>query len=322
MQEKKKKKLVKKLTVFGLAAAAVVAFALVGLLPIGRLLPAYALPPRGEGEVRLHFLDVGQGDCTIVEFSEGDILVVDGGNGAFRAETHLLRYIKGLRPSSVSVLATHSDSDHCYGLISVLRTFDVKTCYLPAFPTESAEYRAFLSAAEEEGCETQMPVRYFSIERENGYLVCLSPRSAESTTENDASAVLYLDFGGVRTLLCGDISQTREELLLGEYRLPLEEGNVFESGGHKVRLEELDILHAAHHGSAGASSEEWLRLLRPQTFLVSCGRGNSYRHPSEEALANFRLASPSGKIYRTDELGDVMITIKDAAYTVTAGSSL
>ena len=90
----------------------------------------------------------------------------------------------------------------------------------------------------------------------------------------------------------------------------------------KVDLDGIDILKAPHHGSENSSSQEFLDLLRPQSFIVSCGRDNGYHFPKGGALGNFRAASPEGKIYRTDELGDVIVSVKDASYTVSSREEL
>lgn len=312
--EKAKKKLIKRLILAAVAVAVIAVLAAIEyFVSFDRLLPAYALPPREEGELRLHFLDVGQGACTIVEFPEGDALVVDGGDGSFTNRNKLIRYLKGLHPNTVSLLLTHADADHYGGFPAALSAFDVSCCYLPETDTEKEGFSELLSAVEREGCERKRLTRYDVIGEGEASLVCLSPRLSEEADEDDCSTVLYLDYGGVRALLCGDISAQRERLLTEEYGLA--EG-IFDAGEHKVRLEEIEILGAAHHGSSNASSAEWLSLLSPEAFIVSCGRDNGYGHPSGEALARFRAASPDGEIYRTDELGDVIVSIQNGTYTI------
>ena len=317
MSQKEGKKFpYKKLIVAGVALFAVLLSALLAyFVPVYLFLPAYAIPAREEGEFRLHFLDVGQGDCTVAEFSDGEVLVVDGGDGSFGARNKILRYLKGLRPRAVSLLLTHADADHYGGLTALCKNFDIERCYLPVLSSEAEDYLEFLAAVEREGCETDTLTRYGKIVKEDGYLVCISPYLAGEEDENDSSTVLYFDFGGVTALLCGDISETREKRLVREYT-GIE--GIFDSGECTVRLDGIDILKAPHHASAYSSSEEFLELLRPQTYIVSCGADNAYKHPSGEALARFREASPGGEIYRTDELGDVIVSVKHGSYTVSA----
>ena len=299
----------------GMAAVFIVIAVFSYFFPFRTLLPAYKILARQEGELRLHFLDVGQGDCTLVEFPSGEVLVIDAGDGSFKTENKLIRYIKGLAPKSLSMLLTHANSDHLGGFKSLLEVFGTEIFYLPALSADTAEYSALLAAIEESGCKKATLSRYDTIVREGAYLVCLSPYSFGETDENDSSTVLYLDCGGVNAVFCGDISSARERLLTREYAL---DETLFDSGDCSVRLDGVEILKVSHHGSEYSSSEEWLGLLRPETSIISCGRGNDYSHPAEGALARIKAASPNGEIYRTDELGDVMVTIKDGKYTVSA----
>ncbi len=293
-----------------LLAAALLAY----FAPFPRLLPALPLPVREAGETRVHFLSVGQGDCTIVESSEGDVLVVDAGDGSFRNNGKIVRYLKGLRPERLSVLVTHADRDHYGGMEAILDCFSVTRCYLPVLASDNEHYSAFLEAVEREGCEQTALTRYKFSESGTASFTCISPTAASETDENDSSAVLYLDCGGVRILLCGDITSSREKLLAEEYSL---DETFFDSARVKVRLDHVDILKAAHHGSADSSSAEWLSLLSPAALILSAGAGNPYKHPSGEAMARFRAASPQGKIYRTDELGDLIVSCRGGKYTVT-----
>lgn len=314
-EEKKGKKFPAKRVILSGAALLFVALVclLQAFLPFGALFSAASVPAREEGETRLHFLDVGQGDCTIVEFSDGELLVVDGGAGDYWEKIKLVRYVKGLHAEKISLLLTHADRDHYGGLTALLGAFEIERCYLPQVSSENGSYLAFLDAVEKNGCATAALSRYDSIRRDGAYLVCLSLLPTEETDENDASTVLYFNSYGVRALLCGDITSSCERQLLREYGT---DGSHFQSGDLTVDLQGIDVLKAAHHGSAGSSSAEWLQLLRPDVLLVSCGAGNSYGLPAGEALARFRTCSPEGKIYRTDEAGDVIVSIKDGGYTV------
>lgn len=299
-----------------LAAVAVFTIALLALLqyfyPLRTLLPAYALPERGEGEMRFHFLDVGQGDCTLVEFPDGSIVMVDAGLSAWEVENRVTRYLKSLRPSALSLVVTHADIDHYGNMSAVLEDFAVDALYLPVIPSNTEEYARILSLAEKKGVPMSALTRYMVLSSADAYGVCLSPYSMSETDQNEASAVIYFEYAGVGAVLCGDVNAAREKLLVSEYALF--EG-VFDSGDYAVRLERTKILKAAHHGSGGSSSREWLELLSPSVSVISCGRGNGYGHPAASAVT--QIAASGSEIYRTDELGDVMVTIsKDGEFTV------
>lgn len=286
------------------------------IVPYRALLPADRISARREGELRIHFLSVGQGDATVVEFPDGDALLIDGGNGSFSANDALVRYLKGLQFSALTLILTHADSDHFGGLTEVLRVFDAQKVYLPAIGSSADGYDRFLSAVEKEGCETDTLSRYDVISRPSGaYAVCISPRSVGETDENDASVTLFLSYEGVNVLLCSDMGMQRENLLLSE--LALSE-DIFDSAAYSVRLPETDILKVAHHGSGEASGEAWLAMLSPEAAIISCGAGNDYRHPAQETLE--RLEGVGAEIFRTDELGHIVVSISGGGYTINGGA--
>ena len=268
-------------------------------VPLSSLLPAYKLAAREEGELRVHFLDVGQGDCTVVEFPSGDVVVIDAGDGSFTNRNHTVRYLKALAPDKLTMILTHADADHYGGFQALIEAFGADTVYLPAYGEGTPEYAA-----------TDMMTRYDVVADGSGaYLACVSPRSTDEEEGNEASSVLYLRYEGVGVLLAGDISAAVERSLVRESALA--EG-IFDSGTYRVRLEETDILKLSHHGSASSNTEEWLALLSPEQAVVSCGKGNSYGHPAPEALS--RAEAAGAEIYRTDELGDIVLSVKDGEY--------
>ncbi len=273
-------------------------------VPFYTLLPAYGIAPRTEGELRLHFLSVGEGDCTIVEFPDGDCLVVDAGDGSFENINHVYRYLKGLAPKSVSVAVTHADSDHCGGAAAILERFPVDTLYLPVLEGGSAYERALRAA---EGINKVTLTRYRTISHPSGaYLVCISPYSEGETDVNDASAVLYLHYRGTGALLGADISSVRERRLLREYAV---DETIFDRGAYHVDLD-IDILKVSHHGSSSASALEWLQVLTPRIAVISCGVGNAYGHPASDAVA--RLTEVGAQVMRTDEMGDIIVPVSEA----------
>ena len=289
------------------------AIALVHLfVPLSSLLPAYKLTARAEGELRVHFLDVGQGDCTVIEFPSGDVVLIDAGDGSFFNRIHTVRYLKALAPAHLTMILTHADADHYGGFEALVQAFGADAFYLPAAGEDTPEYAALLDAVERSGAETGVMTRYGVIaDRSGAYLACISPRSLDDEEGNEASSVFYLRYEGVGVMLAGDISSAVERRLVRENTL-LE--GIFDCGDFRVRPEETEILKVSHHGSAYSSCTEWLSLLSPEAAVVSCGAGNSFSHPSPEALG--RISAVGAEIYRTDELGDVIVGIHEGGYTL------
>lgn len=296
------------------AALFLVAVTLVNVfVPFRTMRPAYALPAREEGELRIFFLDVGQGDCSVVQFPNGEALVIDAGDGTWEHDNKLLSFFKALRAEKLTYVVTHADIDHSGGIADLVNTFGADAVYLPAIPSGTQNYRTLLSAVEKSGAAVKTAKRYSVIEAGEAYAVFLSPYSQGETDENDASSVLYLRYGELTALFAADISSAREEQLRMEYEI---DQTLFDFGNFTVRLDDVDILKVSHHGSNTASSAEWLDLIRPEVSVLSCGRGNPYGHPSGGALA--RLSACGSEIYRTDELGDILLSARaDGSYTVT-----
>ena len=284
-----------------------------GLVPQSNIISPYTMSEAGPQEMRLHFLDVGQGDCTIVEFPSGHVVVIDGGDGAFYTNLHLVRYLKALAPETLTLVATHADSDHSGGLAYLLKNFGAKEVYLPPIGSQTGAYRSLLREVERTETPKKTLSRYSVLSDESGaYALCISPYSVGETDENDASAVLFLRYAGVNILLGADISSSREKEIMDDF---FTFDGIFDVGGYTAPLRETDILRVSHHGSNSSSSEGWLSFLGAQTAILSCGAGNSYGHPAPEAVERLKMSGAA--LYRTDELGDVMITISpDGAYRV------
>ncbi len=286
-------------------------------LPFTSFRPAYAIAPREEGELRIHFLSVGQGDATVVEFPDGDCLLIDAGDGSFVHNNHIYRYLKGLNFKNLSAVISHADVDHCGGMAEVLSAFNITTLYLPVVGSQSGYYSNSVAQAEESGIKLQTLYRYQSISMPSGaYLVCISPYSIEESGDNDASVVLYLSYKNTTVLFGADISSVRERRLVSEYQ---SDPHLFNSENLAVNLSGIDLLKVSHHGSAGSCCKEWLELLDPKTAVISCGEDNAYRHPAAQMLA--RISVHTRDIYRTDELGDVVVSITEKGYHVEVGKT-
>ncbi|MBQ7323206.1 MAG: MBL fold metallo-hydrolase [Clostridia bacterium] len=280
-----------------------------------------SLPRRKAGELRIHFIDVGQGDCTLVELPDGKVALIDGGDSQEGTEMKILRHLNALRIDVIDyVIATHSDADHCGGLQEVVAQKKVLNAYLPTTKPEKAcaEYVALYAELMQEGCAISYSERYLSLGNstsENGYIFTfLYPYASELNTgeetknSNLESAVMWLDYHGVSALFAGDAPRLVEQYLMRDDKLGL-----FTSTG--VRLTDTEILKVAHHGSADASTYEFLKYLQVETAVISCGKNNTYGHPATEVKEN--LTSVGASIYRTDQQGSIVITItSDGRYSV------
>ncbi len=273
---------------------------------------------RQAGELRIHFIDVGQGDCTLIELPDGKVMLIDGGNDQSKTKKSVLRYLNALDIDVIDHLViTHKDGDHCGSLEEVFRYKEVVNAYMPlTFYSNELEFAEVYAAAVEEGCAMVAPSRELNWSQSEGdvpyVLAMLHPYGAEvgetNGGGNDDSAVVWLDYFGSSALFCGDISSEVEETLISHDRLGY-------FSGRKVSLASTEILKVAHHGSKASSSQAWLNYLNVENAVVSCGRDNAYGHPASATLD--RLALAKATVYRTDRQGHIVATLKkDGSYSI------
>lgn len=285
---------------------------------------------RGAGELRIHFIDVGQGDSTLIELPDGKIMLIDGGNSSKSTEKKILRYLNALKIKTIDYLVvTHADVDHCGGLNEVVKYKTVRNAFLPySTMEEGSEYeRLFLtltqgtcnwvySSSKVENIVSKNESYPFNVAflYPHGNDVNDSMSSDKESAQDDDnyySSVLYLEYAGIRTLFTGDIPYKIEEEIILSDQLGL-----YDKIG--ASLQELDVLKVAHHGSKDASSWEFIQYVSPQTAVISCGKNNAYGNPSPAVLG--RLREVDADIYRTDMQGSIVVTIRSdgSPYTVTA----
>ncbi|MEW6509476.1 MAG: DNA internalization-related competence protein ComEC/Rec2 [Bacteroidota bacterium] len=265
------------------------------------------LPPRDaltvrEGLLRVHVIDVGQGDAVLVEFPGGETMLVDAGprTPAYDAgERTIVPYLKRLGIHQVDVLVlTHPHGDHIGGASSLVRQITVRRiveCGRPFFSMLTAAYRA---AAAERGAEVSQVTQgtlLFDPKQVRVYVLgpgqqSIEPDSSRSIVNlNNTSIVIRLLYGGVSILLPGDAEAEDEGELLARYETFLRS----------------TMLKAAHHGSATSSTEPFLEAVAPDAVAVSVGAHNAFRHPSPGVMD--RLAARGCTVARTDIDGAIIM---------------
>ena len=255
-----------------------------------------------ESMLRVTFLDVGQGDATLIELPEGPRLLVDGGPGGARhfdvGERVLAPFLWNRPLARLDAVAlTHWDADHSGGLAAVLTHFHVGEFWESGRPPGGApETVAAL-------VRSRAPRRALAAGQRlwlgPALITVLGPSPDPAQTANDQSLVLRLDWRGVSLLLAGDLGARGETALL-------------ERAGPVAAL----ALKVAHHGSRFSSTAPFLERARPRLAVISVGARNPFRHPSVEALA--RLEAVGARVYRTDRDGAVILETDGRVLRVTA----
>ncbi len=248
------------------------------------------------------FLDVGQGDATVLQTPSGRALLIDAARAdeeSSRGRTVVLPYLrrKGINALEALVL-THWDQDHAGGADAVLGGIAVPILVLPKLGRRqeppSVTEKQTLAMARRMRVRTVAVARGQIIRVEDGVdIAVLNPPSRphrfRRSPDNNGSIVLMVRYGERRILLMGDAEEEAELLMLRD--------------GVKPRA---DVLKVGHHGSASSTSRRWLDAVRPGTAVISVGRRNSFGHPSPTVVG--RLNQRRIRTYRTDRDGTIMMT--------------
>jgi len=255
--------------------------------------------------VWVHFINVGQGDAILIRDALGTDVLVDGGKRS--AGQIVLDYLRQENVDDIDVMiATHADSDHIGGLISVLSATDipVRAVLYNGYPGSTQTWADFVSAVSAEGVlleAAQYPAVY---QWGNITAYVLNPVAGLSNPDqNNASVVLLIDTGGVEFLLTGDL-ETSNELSVAGRGIPYWNGVTCC----------VDVLKVAHHGSKYSTSIAFLQTVQPDEAVISVGN-NSYGHPAPETIA--RLLQAGARIWRTDQNGTVIIVGESMGYQIT-----
>jgi competence protein ComEC len=258
--------------------------------------PPWAIRTRGGGHLRVTFIDVGQGDASIVQFPGGASMQIDAGGltgSTFdigdRVVAPVLRQ-KGVHRLGTLVL-THGDADHIGGALASIREFRPWDVWegIPVPPF--APLQRVAEAAGEAGSRSvnvqagdQLTVDGVSILiRHPG-----RPDWERQHVRNDDSIVMELRWGDVSIVLTGDIGREVERGLSGRFAPA-----------------PLRVLKVPHHGSATSSSAQFIEALAPAVAVISVGRSNNYGHPAPVVLDRYALAHAA--IFRTDRDGAVTV---------------
>lgn len=246
--------------------------------------------------LKVRFIDVGQGDCALLTCG-GQSLLIDGGPSD--ASSKLYSILKTLGLSRLDyIVCTHPDEDHCGGISGALNFAECSTFYCSVTQHDTATFQHLLNYLGATPVTVPQLGDQFSL---GGATVTFVGPAERTRDTNEGSLVCRVDLGSVSFLFTGDAGEESEWAMV--------------TSGQNL---DADVLKVGHHGSAGASSERFLQAVTPDYAVISVGAGNSYGHPTEEALA--RLEKSDARILRTDELGSILFTTDGTSLSVDAVS--
>lgn len=289
-------------------------------------------------DLKVYFIDIGQGDCIFIELPDGKNMLIDTGEKRNAGKAKIDKYLRDEKGNKVTIdycVATHPDSDHIGLMPYVYEQYDVLKSYRPyvysenksasALPYElnkgikiknsSNIYYDYITNVNAE----QTYWEFFKDDSDfsNGftgkdgeiyeYTVNFVMPYADNlndyqyfTTPNDFSAVIMLEYADRKILFTGDI-----EYETG--KKGAEQSFIREFSTSNSAMVDCDVLKVAHHGSDSSTSPEFLSLVKPEYSVISCGLSNKHRHPLKSTLDN--LVNCGSEIYRTDLQGTIILTI-------------
>ena len=253
------------------------------------LLVLVLVPVCAWAELTAWFVDVGQGDCTVI-VCDGEAMVIDGGPA--QAAQEVYAFIRGtLELDHVDyMIATHPHEDHIGGLAAVLNAVPVDLLLSPVTEWNTRCFANMMKYAARAGTPVAVPRAGDRLTLGGAEVTVLHcwPEAAQvyGNDVNDMSVVIRIDYGETSFLITGDAEETAEYMMLDT--------------GLKLKA---DVLRVAHHGSAYSTSGAFLRAVSPSCAVISCGTGNDYGHPHARVLNALKKAGAN--LYRTDLQGTV-----------------
>ncbi|WP_195267745.1 MBL fold metallo-hydrolase [Eubacterium sp. 1001713B170207_170306_E7] len=240
-----------------------------------------------EGTLRVHYIDVGQGDCTLIQTPDNKNILIDTGNPE-NYET-INTYLRAQKVEKLDVmLITHPHSDHMGSAEKILKNHTVESIYLPKVAHNTQLFESFMKSVSEKGLKANAAHAGVHIPAGDALSIELfSPVEGKSYTElNDYSPITKVTYGDTSFLFTGDGEAEDEQDAVAQAGLNLKS----------------DVLKVGHHGSDTSTGELFLSIVNPQYAVISVGRDNAYGHPNKSTMSKLKNKT----VFRTDQEGNVV----------------
>ena len=280
-------------------------------------------------DLEITFLDIGQGDCIVLQLPDGKNMMIDAGDRTSYTQNAIEEFTEAEGITTFGyLLLTHEDADHCGRMAWVIETYEIKYIFRPNMKSThknasslpegfnqgdgnistSASYANTLVAMYNEGCPTEFFDKDSDFENK---VVCggeeykysfnfLTPTAngedVSYDEDNDYSPIILFEYAGVKVLFTGDAGEAN----LAEYMSNYDDDY------------NIDIYKVSHHGSKNNISNEFISAIDPEYAIIQCGVDNSHTHPDKEALEILHNYDSNMKLYRNDTNGNIYLTITSA----------
>jgi competence protein ComEC len=287
-------------------------------------------------DFKVYFLDVGQGDCTLIELPNGEYMLVDVYRCPGQGTVDAFKVLRDMLPAGDNgkqllhyLVVTHAHDDHIWGIGALAEEFEIGELWVPQYGTKtklSENYDAFEKVVEDQPADRKVwqkgsrsPVADLGDEGEVS-VRCFSPPGyvevVETLDEKEARKVVHENCGvyrltvdGVSVMLTGDSNLPAWQRIVSYY-----EGRTDEND---LSVLKSDVVHASHHGSRTfvkdvKDDEPWLDALdamEPADIVISVGENNRHEHPHDDMLALYEDEVGDEYVHQTKDLGTLVLTV-------------
>ena len=247
---------------------------------------SFKLKPFIDRNNYVYYLDVGQGDSSLIIYNDNVVMNDTGGTSNYNVSSGCIKLLKSLGYSHIDYLIlTHGDFDHMGDSIYLINNYKVKNVVLNNDDFNELETNLIKELKKKK-------IKYYqNVEKipiSNNIITILNTK--EYDNENDNSNVIYIELNNYKFMFMGDAGVDKEKDILERYN-----------------ISNIDVLKVGHHGSKTSSSKSFINKINLKYSIISVGKNNRYGHPNKEVLNNL----DHSKIYRTDEDGSIMFKIKN-----------
>ncbi len=234
--------------------------------------------------LKIHYIDVGQGDSIFIELPNGMVMLIDAGESS--KGIIVSNYIKKLGYKKIDyVIGTHPHSDHIGGLAYILNNFTIGNVYMPKAISTSKTYENLLNTISQSGLKvTNAKAGITIINNDNLKIDIIAPNSESYNNLNNYSAVIRMNYGTRKFLFMGDAETKSENEIMSDVS--------------------ADVIKIGHHGSDTSSGQSFVNKVNAKYVIIMVGNSNRYDHPYQNIID--RWTTSGAKVYRTDFNGNII----------------